>query len=246
MLVDYPGFNLKLAKYAKGLNIPVFYYISPKIWAWRKNRIKLLQQYVSHMALIFPFEKSIFDKANIANTVVSHPSLVMSKASVNKATICKKFSLRQDKTIICLMPGSRMSEIKRHMPLFCDVIEQYNESHQFILPVASTISISDITSRITAKASAKITVAVDNRYDIIAASDLVITASGTAALEVALLKKPMCVVYKTSFISAFIARRVLTIDYVSLPNLIVSKEVVPEFLQQAATADNICAWINSI
>jgi len=245
VLVDYPGFNLKLAKYAKKIGIPVFYYISPKIWAWKKNRINTIRKTVAHMAVIFPFEVDIYKAADVPVTLVSHPSLEQSKANKTKAELCRQYNLDPDATIICLMPGSRKSEIKYHLATMIAAAKVINTKIkcQFIIPLASTIDASLIKDQIPAELSSNTHIIESDQYNIIAASDQVVAASGTAALEIALLGKPLCVIYKTSNISYMIAKRVIKVPFISLPNIIAGKLIIPEFIQDHANIDNIVQWV---
>lgn len=245
ILVDYPGFNLKLARYAKKLNIPVFYYISPKVWAWKQSRINLIQKYVTHMAVILPFEVPIYQKKAIPVTLVTHPSLEYSKATKTKQSTCKSYNIDPKKQIICLMPGSRTSEIKYNFPTIleaCKLLLKKNCNYQFVLPIANTIDINYIKKYIPTTLVEHITLIPNDQYNAIAASDLVIAVSGTATLEVALMQKPLCVIYKTSAINYAIAKRVLLIPYISLANLIAGENIVTELIQHDATPANISAW----
>ncbi len=249
ILVDYPGFNLRLAKYAKKLDIPVFYYISPKVWAWKQSRINLIQKHVSHMAVILPFEVPIYQKKVIPVTLVTHPSLGYSKATKTKLNTCNSYNIDPDKQIICLMPGSRISEIKYNFPTIieaCELLLQKNCNYQFILPVASTIDITQIKKYIPHELFTHITLIPNDQYNAIDASDMVIAVSGTATLEVSLMQKPLCVIYKTSTINYAIAKRVLLIPYISLCNLVVGENIVTELIQHDASAQNIAAWVQSI
>lgn len=244
ILVDYPGFNLKLAKYAKKLEIPVFYYISPKVWAWKKSRINLIKKYISYMAVILPFEVPIYEEKAINATLVTHPSLGYSKATKSKNSTCKSYNIDPNKKIICLMPGSRKSEINYNFPTMlgaCELLLQKSTNYEFVLPIANTIDINYIKSFIPKNLN--ITLIPNDQYNAIAASDLVIAVSGTATLEVALMQKPLCVIYKTSAINYAIAKRILLIPYISLCNLIVGEGIVTELIQQNATCQSIAAWV---
>ncbi|MBT4885015.1 MAG: lipid-A-disaccharide synthase [Legionellales bacterium] len=245
VLVDYPGFNLKLAKYAKKIGIPVFYYISPKIWAWKQSRINIIRKTVAHMAVIFPFEVDIYSSANIPVTLVSHPSLEKSKANKTKAELCIQYNLDHNIPIICLMPGSRKSEIKNHLATMTAAANTIAAKIkcQFIIPIASTIDASLIKDQIPAELRATMHIIEGDQYNIIAASDQIVAASGTAALEIALLGKPLCVIYKTSKISYAIAKRVIKVPFISLPNIIAGKQIIPEFIQDNASVSNIAQWV---
>jgi lipid-A-disaccharide synthase len=239
VLVDYPGFNLKLAKIAHKLNIKVLYYISPKIWVWKKDRINTIKETVDHMAVIFPFEVDIYKDAEIPVTLVAHPSIKQSVATKTKNEFCKEHNISQSRPITCIMPGSRRSEIEYILPILKDVVASMPVDHQFLMPIATTINKKEILNNL----AKNIYAIEDDQYNAINASDNVIVASGTASLEVALLEKPMCIVYKTSLITYLFAKYVVKIPYVGLPNIIAKRLIIPELLQYDATVENIKAWI---
>lgn len=245
ILVDYPGFNLRLAKIAKDRGIKVLYFISPKVWAWNRKRIHILKKNVDHMAVIFPFEVKIYEDIGLPVTHVTHPSLLQARSSRSTSQTCDLYGLDPKKTLVCLMPGSRQAEIKHHMPLFQQLINTMGNNYQFVIPLADTIKRSELQHYLSGQHQERVKIIANDQYNIISASDQVIVASGTAALEVALLCKPMCVIYKLSWLSYIFAKLVLNLPYISLPNIISGKEIIPELIQHKANVNTLKNYLNS-
>lgn len=234
ILVDYPGFNLRLARFAKRtLGLKIIYYISPQIWAWKGKRIHLIKECVDHMAVIFPFEKRLYDKAKVPASFVGHPLLEKIPKETNQNTARSKLGLPDDKKIIALLPGSRSHEIERHMPVLIStakILHQKNPDYHFAIPVAGTVNLDKIKSY-NAQEKLPISYLHGNAITCMSAADFVIVASGTASLECALLTKPMCIIYKASLLSYIIGFKLIKIKYLGLCNILANKMVVPEFLQ---------------
>ena len=234
ILVDYPGFNLRLAKYAKKvLNIRILYYISPQIWAWKADRIHTIRQYVDKMAVILPFEKAIYQQAGVPVAFVGHPLVARMQVSESIEETKKQLGIPSDKLILALLPGSRHNEIKRLLPILKKVaknlLQAYPNLH-IVIPVARSLTQSDRTALVSLKAL-PITLIEQQAVQTVYSSDFVIVASGTASLECALLTKPMCIVYKASLLTYIIAFRCIRIKYLGLCNLLQNKMIVPELLQ---------------
>lgn len=234
ILVDYPGFNLRLAQYAKNkLGIKIIYYISPQIWAWKAKRIHLIKRYVDHMAVILPFEKALYTKAGIPVDFVGHP-LIEKINNLAKKNPCRlQLNIPIDAKIIALLPGSRANEIERHMPVLRDTairVHHYDPSIHFIIPVARTVNTQHIKSYFN-KAPCHVRFIEDKALECMAAADFVIVASGTASLECALLEKPMCIIYKSSLLTYIAAMKLIQIKFLGLCNVLMNKMMVPEFLQ---------------
>ena len=247
ILVDYPGFNLRLAKLANSLNIKVVYYISPQLWAWKKNRIHTIKACVSHMGVIFPFEKDMYHAASVKASFVGHP-LVKTIDKVPSQIICRQMlKLPQDSTsLIALLPGSRTQELQRHFPIMVEtaaLLHQKFPTLHFIIPIASTLSL-EAFSPFLAQASFPYTLVEHAPLETIQSANYVIVASGTASLECALLEKPMCIVYKTSFITAAIAAKVIRVRYLGLCNILSNKMIVPELLQHDCSAQSLTTLIS--
>jgi len=238
ILVDYAGFNLKVAKLAKAHKIPVLFYISPKIWAWKAGRIKKIQRYVDHMAVILPFEVDIYRKANVPVTYVGSPTAESIHCELGQAQAKKSLSIIGDKPVVGLLPGSRMSEISRLIPLFLKTVPLFPEV-QFVLALAPNLTLEDIKPYVAELNAHHVLIAKSQTARVIRASDAVVCASGTATLEVALLNTPMLVVYKMFYPTFLLARLLVKIHNVSLCNIVAGKRIVEELIQYQATPARI-------
>ena len=248
ILIDYPGFNLRLAKAAKEIGIKVLFYISPQVWAWRQGRVKKIASVVDHMAVIFPFEEKFYQKHNIDVTYVGHPLSQTLPHEISKLDACRKLKLNEDIDYITLLPGSRTSEVERLLPEMLGATKLLHEQFsnlRFLLVVASTISFEKIKLAV-AEEHNYVQLIHKEAYQAIAASELVITASGTATLETALLNRPMVIVYKVNRFTGWLAKKLIKIPYVSLCNIVAGKKIMPELLQEQATAENITDEVSMI
>ncbi len=243
ILVDYPGFNLRFAKAAKEKNIPVIYYISPQIWAWGENRIHEIKKYVDKMIVIFGFEETLYKEAGVKVSFVGHPFLDIVKPAWKKEETIKICHLKHDSVKIALMPGSRKKEIAKHLPIMlraCKIIKNKIPDAEFII---SRIKESDqsLYNRIIHKSKIK-PHSLDNRpYEVMDIADLVIVSSGSATLEVAIMEKPMVIVYKTSFLTWLLARNLIKIPDIGLVNIVAKERIVPELTQFEVTPKNIAS-----
>ena len=242
ILIDYPGFNLILARKAKQFGIPVLYYISPKVWAWREGRVKQIKQYVDRMAVILPFEKEYFRQHGISVDYVGNPLLDSVQTKYTKREFCELHGINPASTLVGLMPGSRRTEISRLLPLFLQVAGKLSGAIKnivFLLPLAPTLTVEDMEKGGLHESNVDLRIIRENHYDLMAACDAAMAASGTLTLELAILNIPMVVSYKVSPISYFLGRWFIKVRFVSLVNLIAGKEVVRELLQNMATPENI-------
>ena len=234
ILIDYPGFNLRLAKFAHSLGIKVLYYISPQIWAWKANRLQHIKKYIHHMAVILPFEKEIYQRAEVPVTYVGHPLLKKIPSFENINQLKSDLHLPHDKIIIAMLPGSRKHEIEMLMPVMVKSMQALYAKAQdlyFILPVAKTISLQQVQAYFESAPELPYRLIEGKALELMAASDCVVVASGTASLECALLNKPMCIIYKASNFTYLIANKVMKVKYLGLANLLAGKMIVPELLQ---------------
>lgn len=248
ILIDYPGFNLRLAKIAKKAGVKVLYYISPQIWAWRQGRVKKIAALVDHMAVILPFEADFYEKAGVPVTFVGHPMLDLVKVSVDRQKAAESFSLDPSRKIVGLFPGSRRSELERLLPVIVDsarLLKQSFDNLQFVLPLASTLEEEDILPLFKAS-GIDVTITRDRIHDLIRACDAVISVSGTVTLEVALVGTPMVIIYRLSPFTYQLAKRLVKIDNIGLCNIVAGKTVVRELVQNDATAEKISAEIAGI
>jgi len=245
ILIDYPGFNLRLAKVAQKAGVKVLYYISPKVWAWKAGRIKAIAASVTHMAAIFPFEVPLYEKAGVPVTFVGHPLLDLVNVPLDRAAAAASFGLHPSGKIVGLFPGSRHNEIEKLLPTIIAAAVNLKKQFpdvQFILPLASTLSREDIDPLLAA-AGLDVIITRERIYDVIRACDAVISVSGTVTLEITLIGTPMVIIYKLSPITYQFARQLVKIPYAGLCNIIAGELIVPELLQDDANPDRIATEI---
>ena len=228
LLVDYPGFNLEVAKFTNRKNIRTYYYISPKIWAWRSSRIRKIKQYIDEMFVIFPFEKEYYKKRGYNVKYLGNP--VLENILKNNFNLIKR-----EKPIISLIPGSRKQEIEKILPIMLSVIDSYPDYH-FIISASNSFS-SEYYSKLVKGYNAEII--FDRHYDILASSFASIITSGTSTLEAALINVPQIVCYKTSSFSYLIAKLFVKIKYISLVNILLNKNSIIELIQNDLTIKNL-------
>jgi lipid-A-disaccharide synthase len=248
ILIDYPDFNLPLARAARKLGIKVLYYISPQVWAWRKGRIETIRKSVDRMAVILPFEEEFYRQAGVNVTFVGHPLLDEVRKKYGRQEALKRFNLRDEATIVGILPGSRQSEVARLLPEMleaCRILTTKLSPLQFILPLAGTLD-PDFVRNIISLSPVQVNVIQDEIHDVIAISDAAIVASGTATLETALLGTPMVVVYKVSASSYIIGRRFIHVDHICLANIIAGRTIVPELIQDDANPERIAFEVREL
>jgi len=241
LLVDYPGFNLRVARKAKARGVPVIYYICPQTWAWHESRAKEFPLIIDKMLTIFPFEERIFREYGADATFVGHPLLDVMRITMTKEEVCRHFGLDPARPILTLAPGSRMREIKSLLPVMLEGAERIVDEIpdvQFVLPLAPTIPRSTAEA-IIGQYAVDVLIAEAYRYNLRAAADYAWVASGTATLETAFLGVPMVIVYKTSWLTWMIAKRLVNLPYIGLANVVAGERIVPELLQDEATGQNL-------
>lgn len=237
IFIDYPGFNMRIAKWAKALNYKTHYYISPQIWAWKENRIKAIKQDVDKMFVILPFEKSFYeDKHHFPVDFVGHPLIdaIQNQPPFDEAVFRKENHL-SEKPIIAVLPGSRQQEITKMLSVMLSVVDDFQE-YEFVIAGAPSQDFEFYQQFITNK---NIKFISNKTYDLLRSSAAALVTSGTATLETALFKVPEVVCYKGSTISYQIAKRIITLKYISLVNLIMDQEVVTELIQSDCTTKRI-------
>lgn len=242
ILVDYPGFNLRLATFAKQkLGIQILYYVSPQLWAWKPGRIHTIKASVDHMAVIFPFEKKIYEDAAVPVSFVGHPLIKSLAACREQAPSRKTLGLPENKQLLAILPGSRTHEIERHLPVLSRVAEtlcaQFPDLH-VVIPIAKTLSLK-IIKKHWHTTTVPCSFIEGRAAHVVTCSDVVVVASGTASLECALLEKPMCIIYKTGLIAYLAASIFLRVQYIGLCNLLTNRMIVPEFLQYDFNHDEL-------
>ncbi len=246
--VDYKEFNFKLARFAKQQGIKVLFYVSPQVWASRPGRVVKYGKVIDMMAVIFPFETAYYEAKNIPVKYVGHPSVDKVSPNNSKTENLIQFSFQADKPIVGLLPGSRDNEINRMLPVMLAAAEKISKSHagiQFLLPQADSIS-DELLQSYLEKYDIQINVIKNQTYDVIQCCDAIMTTSGTATLEISLLKIPMVITYKLSAITYLLAKYLVITKFIGLPNIIAGKQIVKELIQNDANEKNLADEINLI
>jgi lipid-A-disaccharide synthase len=249
ILIDYPDFNLPLARAARKRGVKVLYYISPQVWAWRKGRIEMIRKSVDRMAVILPFEEAFYRTAGVDVAFVGHPLLDEVRRKYTRTEAFKRFGLTEEAVTVGILPGSRRSEVARLLPEMlraCRILAERLSPLQFVLPLAGTLDPGFVRDLLSQFPAVKVNVIQDETYDVIAVCDAAIVASGTATLETALLETPMVVVYKVSASSYAIGRRFIRVEYISLVNIIAGRSVVPELIQGDASPERIADEVREL
>jgi lipid-A-disaccharide synthase len=248
ILVDIPDFNLRLAAKLKKLGIPVAYYVSPMIWAWRQGRVKVIRKLVDRMLCILPFEEAFYRDSGVNARYVGSPVVEQVPAPDRPAAFRQRLGLPVEPPTLALLPGSRMSEIRRLLPSMVEAAKQLAAERpglQIVVPVAPTIPHEEVLSRF--EGSGLSPRLVDGRApEVVGASDAAIVASGTAVLEAGLMQRPLVVVYRVSLVTYLVGRMMLKVAHVALVNLLVGRRVVPELLQGDMTPGRIAAEVRRV
>lgn len=240
IVIDFPGFNLKLAKRVHALGIPVMYYIVPQIWAWGQNRIKIFREHIDRTVVVFPFEKAFFESRGVKADWIGHPLVDYVRPSASREELRRVLGVGVGDKLIALLPGSRVQDFESHLPSFAEAVKLIGdrvESVRWALGLAP--SLSDQVRPFLERAGrdpVPVTTAV---YDLMAAADVVLTKTGTATVECAIIGTPMVTVYKTGWLNHAIARRVVKVPYIAMPNLIANARIVPELIQHQASPQAI-------
>lgn len=247
ILVDYPGFNLRLAKELKKRNIPIIYYISPQVWAWGKNRIKILKRLVERIIVVFKFEEDIYRQHNVPVSFVGHPLLDIVKPKVLKEELFEQLKLKSDFLTIALLPGSREKEVKTLLPIMLDtaglIYKEIGNKLQFLILRSSTVKAEVFEQIVSCYQKLVLTIISDQTYDGISASDFALVASGTATLETAILGIPMAILYKVSFPTWAYLKMAIKIPYIGLVNIVREKKIIEEFIQFNASPKKIANYV---
>ena len=248
ILIDYPGFNLRLAPYAKKAGVPVLYYISPQIWAWRQGRVHKIKRLVDHMAVILPFEAPFYEKAGVPVSFVGHPMADLVQVAMGQQEAALSFGLKQTGRIVGLFPGSRKSEISRLLPVIlgaAQLLKQRFPDLQFVLPLASTLHEEDLAPFL-GDCALPITIVRDRIHDLIRACDAIVSVSGTVTLEIALVGTPLVIIYKLSPLTYMLARHLVKVEHIGLCNIVAGETVAQELIQDDASPEQIAEEIGRI
>ncbi|MFQ6038655.1 MAG: lipid-A-disaccharide synthase [Candidatus Aminicenantales bacterium] len=240
VLIDSPDFNLRLAKKLNGLSIPILYYISPTVWAWRKGRLKTIKRIVHKMLLIFPFEESLYQQSGIPAVYVGHPLKEIREPVMDREDFLRKYALDGNQRLIAILPGSRRAEIQAHMPVLCEVIRRLEgeAKAQHLVLLADPIEQAYVLKFFDSQSKIPLFLKEDRRTAL-AHSDLALAACGTSNLEAALLRTPVVAFYRLSPLTYLVAHRLVKIPDYSIVNILAGKKVIPELIQKDFTPENL-------
>jgi lipid-A-disaccharide synthase len=243
--VDYKEFNFKLAQFAKRHGIKVLFYVSPQVWAWRAGRVKQYGKAIDMMAVIFPFETAYYEAEQVPVRYVGHPSVDKVRPLHGKAEDLRRFGLDAHQPVVGLLPGSRVNEIKRLLPVMLAAAAQLQArlpDVQFILPQADSIT-DTVLADYLQHAPVTVVVIKNQPYDVMQCCDAVMTTSGTATLEIALLGVPMVITYKLAAATYWLGRLLVQTPFIGLPNIVAGKRIIKELIQHEASAENLAAEV---
>lgn len=239
VLIDFPDFNLRLAKVARRAGVPVLYYVSPQVWAWRRYRVRTLAKRVDHLAVVFPFEADLY-RGLTEVSFVGHPALETVRASSPPEEVRRRHGLDPSRPLVTLLPGSRGSEVRALLPVMVEAVRR--------LEVQAVVALAHESLRALCAEICPpgMPLVHGETYDLVAASDLVLLASGSATLETALLERPMVIMYRLSPVTYGLARMLVRVPFIGMPNLILGKAAVPELIQNDVTPERVAAEARAI
>ncbi|HEY6009708.1 MAG TPA: lipid-A-disaccharide synthase [Geobacteraceae bacterium] len=248
ILIDYPDFNLRLARVAKARGVRVLYYISPQVWAWRVGRVKKIGRVVERMAVVFPFEVPFYEREGVPVTFVGHPLVDRVHPTMGRSEAQAAFGLDPARRTIGLFPGSRKGEIKGLLPTIlasAALLRERFPDLQFILPLATSLTRADLAPHLEAS-PLPVVVVEEHGYDVMQVCDAIITVSGTVTLEIALMGVPMVIIYRVSPLTYAVGKRLIRVDHIGICNIVVGERVVQELIQHDAEPEKIAAEITRI
>ena len=247
VLIDYPGFNLSIAKKLKKLDIKIVYYISPQIWAWGAGRIKKIRKVIDKMLVVFPFEENFYNQSGVNVEFVGHPLLERIKDYnfLTKNELYQEFGLEKDKEILLILPGSRIHEVEKILPESIKAAKKIAEEFNLQIVVACAPNIDDNIFK-TARNNDEFKVVKGYTYDLFKYSTVGIVKSGTSTLEAALFELPIVIVYKTSYLTYLIGKRLIRVDNIGMVNIVAEETVVPELIQENVTQERVYAELKKI
>ncbi|UCF56958.1 MAG: lipid-A-disaccharide synthase [Deltaproteobacteria bacterium] len=241
ILIDYPGFNIHLAGVARRYKVPVLYYISPQVWAWRTGRVKKIARRVDRMAVILPFEEDFYRKKGVDVEYVGHPLLDSIPNHLDKDEITQKMGLENAYPVLGLLPGSRNEEIRNLLPIMVKAVEMLSSRYPYlkcILPIAATIK-PDLVQSFLSQSRVEINISPGDIYETLTACDLALVTSGTATLETAIMGVPMILVYRVSPLTFWVGKMVIKVPHLGLANLVAGESIIPELIQNDVTPDRL-------
>jgi lipid-A-disaccharide synthase len=245
VLIDFPDFNFRLARELHKQGVPVIYYVSPQLWAWRQSRIQLVRQYVRKMLVIFPFEEKFYRERSVEAEFVGHPLAELPLPSVTRAEFAAEYGIDTQRPWIALLPGSRQGEVSRIFPKLLKAAQLLGLEYVYIVPVASTLDVHWMTSFLDTHTGPPITFTNDARATLRHAR-VAAVASGTSTLESALIGTPFAMVYQVAPLTWAFGRRLVKVDRFAMVNLIAERDVVPELVQDGFTPERVCAELQKI
>jgi lipid-A-disaccharide synthase len=250
VLIDFPDFNLRLAKKLKAHGIPVVYFVSPQVWAWRKGRVNQIKATVTKMLCIFDFEEKMYREAGVPVEYVGHPLVDLARAQMTRGDFCSKFGIDPAITIVALLPGSREREVQLNLPPLLEAAAQLaaRRKVQFILPVAGTLRMEWMENLLRQRGpgAAQVRLIAGLTHDVLEHSDVAVVASGTATVEAALHVRPMVVVYRVSALTWTVGKLLVSIPHYSMVNLLAGKALVKELMQSNFTGQNVAAEVECL
>ncbi|HEX6774572.1 MAG TPA: lipid-A-disaccharide synthase [Methylomirabilota bacterium] len=244
VVIDFPEFNLRLARQAKRARVPVVYFLPPQLWAWRSGRIRQMASRVTQVLAAFPFERDLYEKAGVPVEYVGHPLLDAVPLALDKADARERLGMDASRILVGLLPGSRREEVENLLPPMLEAATRLaasNGKRTFVLGLAPTVSRATIDEFIKRAAAPPVNVVEGLTHEVMAAADVLLVASGTATLEAALLGTPMVVCYRVSRLTEVVGRLLTQIPWISLPNIVARRTVVPEILQANVTGTRLAA-----
>ena len=243
VLIDFPDFNIRFGRRARGHGIPVVYFISPQVWAWRRGRLRALRQIVRKMIVIFPFEEPLYRAAGIDVTFVGHPLLDRLEGVPGREEARRRLGIDGSERVVALLPGSRRVEVSRHLPLMLAAAGRLAATAG---PLTAMVALADgvprpVAERLVAVAPLPVRLLEGRTYEALRAADVSLVVSGTATLEAALLGAPMVILYRMSFLSHALVRPLVRVPFIGMANLVAGRGIVPELIQSEATPDRLAA-----
>jgi lipid-A-disaccharide synthase len=248
ILVDFPDFNFLVLRLARRFRVPVMYYISPQVWAWRRSRVKTIARLVNRMVVIFPFEEEFYRTHHVAVTYVGHPLLETFPELPGRRQLREQFGLESKDLAVALLPGSRAGEISQLLPEMLASAAQIRgklPQCRFLLPLAATAP-ADLVDRLVSEAKVPVKICQGQTYEILAAADIALVASGTATLETALLGTPMVIIYRLASLTYYVGRLLIRVPHIGMANLLAEEGLFPELIQDEVTPEGITAAFGRI
>jgi lipid-A-disaccharide synthase len=247
VLIDFPEFNLRLARQARRAGVPVVYFIPPQLWAWRRGRIRQMARRVTRVLAVFPFEQALYEEAHVGVDFVGHPLLDVLPLHLTRDDARRRLGLDPAASVVGLLPGSRREEVARLLPPMLEAARRLaavDPRRRFLIGAAPTVDRAQVTALLAAAAEAdgpRVEIVESLTHELMAGSDVVLIASGTATLEAALLGAPMVVCYRVSRLTETVARMLARVPWISLPNIVAGRKAVPEVLQDEVTGHRLAS-----